>query len=88
MSRENFLYFIRYIYGDFTRVNPLPSFMTSTPSLTGTSSLNSKIYGAFPRPWNCAEEKLSPYTNALFLPFMTLFQPILILTFMPLALMQ
>lgn len=66
---KNFLYFIRYIYGDFTRVNPLPSFMTSTPSLTGTSSLNSKIYGAFPRPWNCAEEKLSPYTNALFLPF-------------------
>lgn len=70
---KNFLHFIKFIYGDASSLERDPEFMSTSFGSAGSSLLGASITGApmsgsF-RPWQCAEDKVNPYTHALFLPF-------------------
>lgn len=66
---KNFLHFVKYIYGDAIPLERDSEFLGPTLGAVGTSTLGPIIPSNSRRPWQCTEDKINPFTHALFLPF-------------------
>lgn len=65
---KNFLNFVKYIYGDSEYSGP--SHVSPPPGGTVIGpGANNGCASSRRRPWSCAEEKINPFSHALFLPF-------------------